>query len=316
MNPAPLLRERVRRDIQSRTDKVLRELGSPEPPLRLEDVRELLRLDRDYFTSDADGLLQSFVSKLKRGGKQILERRTLLIEAVKKFDLRALYLPDRKRILLDDSIPKPKHRWLEAHEIGHDLLPWHHDMMLGDDDITPTAFAHQKMEIEANYAAGSLLFLGERFRDECLQVAPSIANARVLKKRYGNSITTTLWRIVEFNGKTRPILGAIGSHPSQHPHDQPRFRHLIPSQSFTECFEVPCLDDLMNSIRGYCGNRRRGPLGAGEVLLLDRSERRHIFDFETFFNGHDALTLGVHRCQLQPLVAVGLTGLPKLLQAR
>src|SRR5476651_1497470 len=133
MKSAIVLQPRVRQDIQARTDKILRELGNPEPPLNLDDVRALLQLDRDYFTGDSDGLLQATVSKLKRGGLQILQRPMLLIDAVKKFDLRALYLPDRRRIMIDDSIPKPKHRWLEAHVIGHDLLPWHHDMLLGDD---------------------------------------------------------------------------------------------------------------------------------------------------------------------------------------
>jgi len=68
MKPAAILKQRVRQDIQARTDKLLRELGKPEPPLRLEDVRELLRLDCGYFTSETDGLFQSLVSKLKRGG--------------------------------------------------------------------------------------------------------------------------------------------------------------------------------------------------------------------------------------------------------
>ena len=74
MKQAAILRERLRRDIQARTDKVLRELGYPEPPLRLEDVRELLHLDRDYFSSSRDGLLHSVASKLKRGGIQLLLR--------------------------------------------------------------------------------------------------------------------------------------------------------------------------------------------------------------------------------------------------
>lgn len=213
MKPAAVLRPRVRQDIQARTDKVLRELGNPEPPLRLEDVRALLQLDRTYFTSEADGLLQSMVSKLKRGGRQILHRPTLLLEAVKKFDLRALYLPDHKRILIDGAIPQAKHRWLEAHEIGHDLLPWHHDMMLGDDDVTPTASTHAKMEAEANYAAGSLLFLGDRFREECRQSWASLANAKVLQKRYGNTITSTMWRMIEYVGEEYPIIGAVGRHP-------------------------------------------------------------------------------------------------------
>jgi hypothetical protein len=302
MKPAAILKPRVRQDIQARTDKLLRELGSPEPPLRLEDVRELLQLDRDFFTSETDGLLQALVSKLKRGGKQILNRPTLLWEAVKKFDLRALYLPDHKRILIDDAIPKPKHRWLEAHEIGHDLLPWHHEMMLGDDDVTPTASTHDKMEAEANYAAGSLLFLGDRFREECQQCRPCVASAQKLQKRYGNTITTTLWRMIEYAGEDHPILGAIGQHPGQ-PHVGPDFRHLIPSLAFDKRFNVPNPDKLIADLRNYCRRNGRGHLGQGEVLIRDRSTRRHVFDFETFYNGYDALTIGVHRCELAVVVA-------------
>jgi hypothetical protein len=78
MKQAAILRERLRRDIQARTDKVLRELGYPEPPLRLEDVRELLHLDRDYFSSSQDGLLQSVASKLKRGGIQLWSTTIIL----------------------------------------------------------------------------------------------------------------------------------------------------------------------------------------------------------------------------------------------
>lgn len=189
MKSAIVLQPRVRQDIQARTDKILRELGNPEPPLNLDDVRALLQLDRDYFTGDSDGLLQATVSKLKRGGLQILQRPMLLIDAVKKFDLRALYLPDRRRIMIDDSIPKPKHRWLEAHEIGHDLLPWHHDMLLGDDRLTPTPSTHDKMEAEANYAAGSLVFLTQaKHFARCLR---SLV-VRLCRRRYYCTSTTPL----------------------------------------------------------------------------------------------------------------------------
>jgi hypothetical protein len=302
MKPAAVLKPRVRQDIQARTNKLLRELGNPEPPLRLEDVRTLLQLDRVYFTSETDGLLQATVSRLKRGGKQILNRPTLLWEAVRKFDLRALYIPDHKRILIDDAVPKPKHRWLEAHEIGHDLLPCHHDMMLGDDDVTPTVSTHDKMEAEANYAAGSLLFLGEKFREECRQCRPCVASAQQLQKRYGNTITTTLWRLIEYAGEDRPIIGAIGQHPGQ-PLSGPGFRHLIPSVAFDQRFNLPNPDELIASLRGYCRQNGRGHLGQGEILISDRSACCHAFDFETFFNGYDALTIGVHRCKLAVVVA-------------
>lgn len=261
----------------------------------------MLRLDPDYFTGDSDGLLQGMVSRLRRGGIQVFERPMLLFEAVKKFDLRALYLPDRRRIMIDDAIPKPKHRWLEAHEIGHDLLPWHHDMLLGDDGFTPTPSTHDKIEAEANFAAGSLLFLGDRFREDCRQCSASLRDAQTLQKRYGNTITTTLWRMIEFGGEQVPILGAIGQHPGND--DGPVFRHLIPSMAFDRGFQVPAPGDLIDSIRGYCRLRGRGHLGHGEIVLRDRSDRRHAFDFETFYNGYDALTIGVHRCEVAVVVS-------------
>jgi hypothetical protein len=52
--------------------------------------------------------------------------------AARRFE--ALYLPNRKRILLDNDLPPLKHRWNDAHEIGHDIIPWHAGMMLGDSE--------------------------------------------------------------------------------------------------------------------------------------------------------------------------------------
>jgi len=74
--PAPILKARVRADIQSKADRILRELGYPEPPLNLDDVRELLRLDRGFFSGESDGLLQTTFSRLKRAGKQLLTTRS------------------------------------------------------------------------------------------------------------------------------------------------------------------------------------------------------------------------------------------------
>lgn len=298
---APILKARVRADIQSRADRILRELGYPEPPLRLEDVCELLRLDRGYFTGESEGLMKLTFSRLKRAGKQLLKRPTLLADAIKKFDLRALYLPDQKRILIDDSIPKPKHRWLEAHEIGHDILPWHHDMMLGDDDLTPTVAVHDKMEAEANFAGGSLIFLGDRFASECKDCVPSIATVQMLKKRYGNTLTTTFWRVIEHAGEEMPIIGMIGQHPNQFHNEKPDFKHIIPSSAFFKQFDIPEIEALKANISSYCF-RQRGPLGHGTIILRARDGSRHEFSFETFYNSYDALTLGCYRRELPSLM--------------
>jgi len=287
---ALVLRPRVRKDIKSKVDRILSELGNPEPPLKLEDVRDLLELDLSFFSGESDGLLNVAFSRLKRAGKQIVKRPTLLRDAIKKFDLRALYLPDRKRILIDDKVPKPKHRWLEAHEIGHDLLPWHGDMMLGDDEITPTPSVRDKIETEANYAAGALLFMTDRFMQECKDVEPTIKSAQKLKKRYSNTFTTTLWRMIEYMGEDKPMFGLIGQHPCDFANDKPNFRHLIPSSSFDEMFEFPSVETLSATVRSYC-RRGRGPLGEKDVVLPGRDGSQHEFQIETFYNGYDALTL-------------------------
>lgn len=301
---ALILKPRVRQSIALRVDKILRELDYPEPPLDLSMVRELLVLDRSYFSSEARGLLAMTASRLRRGGKQLLSDPTVVADAIKKFDLRAFYLPKQKKILIDDSLPVAKHRWLEAHEIGHSLLPWHQDMMLGDDEITPTSATHDRMEAEANFAGGSLIFLNDKFVKECKDVKPTIQNALKLKKRYGNTITTTLWRMIEHTGEDRPLLGLIGPHPRQIPPGTLPFRHVIPSSAFGAQFDLPSIDALIREIQNYSWGSK-GPIGSAELILTSKTRVRHAFRFETFFNNWDALTLGVHIGPVPTIVSLG-----------
>ena len=92
---------------------------------RLRLVRDLLKLDRGYYSTTDDGLMREMISRMRVAGKQVLLRPTLLREAVCTLSSKALYIPDRNRILLDEDLPPLKHRWNEAQEIGHDIIPWH-----------------------------------------------------------------------------------------------------------------------------------------------------------------------------------------------
>ena len=293
------LRARTAADIESQVTKLLRGLGDPEPPLDLRAVRELLRLDRAYYSVADDGPLRETISRLKVAGLQVVKRPTLLAEAVRKLSLKALYLPDQKRILLDQSLPVLKHRWNEAHEIGHDIIPWHAGMMLGDTEQTLTLSCHAQMEAEANYAAGQLLFLAERFRAEASDVTPNLHAVRTLNGRYGNTITSTLWRFVEQAPEEGPMVALVTGHP----HGTRRAadfdpaapcKYLISSPAFASHFGAIDELALFDAVAGYCGPQRGGTLGEAELLLLDRNGARHAFHFETFFNSHQALTLGVY----------------------
>jgi hypothetical protein len=285
-------------DIDSQVSKVLKGLGNPEPPLDLRMVRELLKLDRGYYSTTDDSLLRETFSRMKVAGKQVLLRPTLLRDAVRTLSLKALYLPDQKRILLDKTLPQIKHRWNEAHEIGHDLIPWHADMMLGDTEQTLTPVCHEMIEAEANYAAGQILFLGDRFASEATASLPSFDLVRGLSKGFGNTMTSTLWRFVEQAHSGRPMVALVTGHP--HPmRRKPSFdpanpcRYCVESPPFRERFGKTLEVDLFSAIASYCGTQGGGILGQSELVLSDLDGDPHLFGFETFFNSHEALTLGV-----------------------
>jgi hypothetical protein len=284
-------------DIDGQVAKVLRGLGNPEPPIDLGVVRDLLKLDRGYYSTTDDGLLRETFSRLKVAGRQVLLRPTILRDAVLSLSLKALYLPDQKRILLDKDLPLLKHRWNEAHEIGHDLIPWHARMMFGDTEQTLTPACHEIMEAEANYAAGQLLFLADRFRAEATAAAPSLKLVKALSKEFGNTLTSTLWRFTEQAHGNRPMVALVTGHP--HPAKRrPDFnaadpcRYCVESPPFRERFYGMTEAQLFQVIVGYSGAQRGGSLGEAEVVLQDQNGERHVFAFETFFNGHEALTLG------------------------
>lgn len=297
-------------DIEQRVNRVIRGLGNPEPPLELSDVRELLRLDRRFYTAADTSAVSEVVSKIRVASKQVLSRPGLLLDAIKKLDLKALYIPDRKRILLDATLPKLKHRWNEAHEIGHSLLPWHEGVMHGDDAHTLSRACHDIVESEANYAAGLLLFLQERFVEEARSTAPSLSVVRKLGTAFGNTAATTLYRYVESCSDEDVMLAMITCHPhrSRRPDSFDPLdpcKYVIQSRAFGARFGLVSEAELFACIERYCAPCRGGPLGGEDLVLNDRNGEPHLFRFETFFNGYEAHTLAVLLNRVNPTVYFG-----------
>src|SRR2546426_6292394 len=205
------LQDRTAAEIDKQVAKILRGLGNPKPPLRLEEVRDLLKLDKQFYSSTDDGVLREVIHDLKVAGKQILQRPTLLLDVIKTFDLKALFLPDRKRILIDRDQPEIKWRWNEAHEITHSIVPWHEELALGDDKFTLTPSCYEQLEAEANYGAGRLLFIRDIFDEMARETEPTMEQIKRLSRLFGNTITNTLWRYVERSDEL--IFGVVSPHP-------------------------------------------------------------------------------------------------------
>ena len=209
-----ILQSGVRQKIDKRVDKILRDLGNPEPPLRLEEVRELLRLHVGFYQTDDDGFMQRAIHNLVMAGKQIWARPAILLDVVRKRGIKALVVPDKKRILIDETLHKAKHRWAEGHETIHTVLEWHEPILHGDSEVTMKQSCLDKVEAEANYGAGQLLFLRDRFSAEALSSTPTVELVRLLAKSFNNTNASTLWRLVETAGREKPMLGVMHYHPA------------------------------------------------------------------------------------------------------
>ena len=301
------LDRRTARDIDVVVAKIIRGLENPEPPLNLDDVRALQRLDRQYYSSTEEGPLREFVSRVYIGAKQVFQRPTLILEVVRKRSLKALYLPDRQRILIDSSEPKLKWRWNESHEIIHAGVSWHQDAMFGDTEHTLSPTCYEQLESEANYGAGRLLFFQDQLRDFISLSTPNFDLIKRANKRYGNTMTSTLWRVVE--ALDIPALGLVGPPPwVRAATNADPCRYFIRSAPFIERFSNVTERQACDLLRGCSSYRSGGPIANDDVVLTDDCGLKHIFHLESFYNRHQALTIFTHKNPLPTKIAVSSVG--------
>lgn len=286
-----------KRDIDAQITRILRDLGNPEPPIKLPGVRSLLKIDLQYYRSTDPGLLTELTHRFS-----LLAKKTLpdigkhLATALAKSKLNAFWVPASQRILLDETVPQPKHRWIEAHEISHSVTTWHKDYLLGDNPHTVDPECHATIEAEANYGAGALLFMAERFTAESRDLSPSFDSVKALSKRYGNSIVSTLWRLVECRDPNlasfamvsiHPLFPEIGAHDGPDP-----WRYFVRSSRFRTQFANISPEQAYQLLAANANSRKKGPLFQVSQPLDDAIGESWEFSVECFSNSYAVLTLG------------------------
>ncbi len=292
-------------EIRGVISRVLRDVGASEPPLDLDAVRAALKVELSYYSTSDPTLRQEVVHRVRVGARFLAKTvASSLLEVAEKARLWGVWLPKPRRILISEDAPKPKHRWIQAHEIGHSLIPHHARFLFGDPEETLSLDCHEQLEREANFAAGQLTFLQGRFVTEALDQPVTLKAVIALAEAFGNTKTSTLWRFVEEAHNGQPLVGIVSASPWSTQDGSDRCRHCIESPSFRERFGRVSETELFAALRSYCTRRRGGPLGQGEVLLEDANGQRHVFHFESWSNTHEVLTLGVHQGPVKTQVGV------------
>lgn len=273
--------------IEGRVDRLLADLGRPKPPVSLAQVRAIQKLDIRYYSISNPDFMDRMAHKMRVAGK-VLQEPMRLVQAVKQMDLKALLLPDAKKILIDDDLHDIKKRWAEAHEITHDLLDWHQDYMYGDSEVMLLPSYEEMIEAEANLGAGLLLFPRYYLDDYLSGRDPLMSVALKLAEDSGNSITAAGWRIAEYSN--RPTFFMVcdsGSLKDAAP------KHMAVSRSFEQRFGHIAASQLFTIVKGNAHHARGGPLGTFTYALRDVEGRQHEFVFDVFgIGGLGILTLG------------------------
>jgi hypothetical protein len=291
-----LVGQREQKEIDQLVDKILRDLGRPEPPLDLRMVRELLRLDRKYYSSTDIGPLAEFAHRIKVAGKRLAEDPLLILDVVKKAKLSGLWLPDDRKIFIDSEVPPLKHRWIEAHEIAHSFVPWHSEFLLGDTEVTLDPTCHETIEAEANFGAGRLLFFGPQFSTESKDFHQSFKSVQALKARFGNTLTSTFWRFVEDRDPSQATFGLISAHPHHSDigptADGTGIHHFITSHGFRQIFPAVTASQVYSLIQRNTSWKRKGPVVSGSDSLIDLRGEKRVITLDGFCNTHQVLTMG------------------------
>lgn len=286
-----------KREICDRISRILCDLGNPEPPIRLEEVRSLLSLDLHYYSNSEPGLIAELSHRFK-----LLTQKTIpdigrhLAEALAKSKLCAFWVPDSAKIMIDSNVHEAKHRWIQAHEITHSVTKWHKDFLLGDNRQTLDPTCHAIIEAEANYGAGRLLFLDDRFQMEARDLDLSFNSVKFLSKRFENSLVSTLWRTVEDRDPTQSVFGLISEHPFYPEigkHDGPMpWKYFIRSAAFRTQFSNITPADVFELIQQHATRVKSGPVFTAQILLRDVIGNDWEFKIESFSTTHALLTFG------------------------
>jgi hypothetical protein len=109
-------------------------------------------------------------------------------------------------------------------------------------------------------------------------------------------MTSTLWRLVE--ALDIPALGIVGSHPrgSADPNrPAQQCRYFIRSRAFIERFDNVTEDAACAVLRAHSSFKRGGPIANVDVTLFDDRGEGQLFRLESFYNGHEALTIFTYK---------------------
>ena len=194
-------------DITRIAERALRAAGAAgKLPTPMEDLVGAAGIKNE---ADTEGLVERFLSTLDESGRRLLKASIQKLRGIADMRERVIYVPEDK---------PPRAKFAQAHELGHQLLPWHvikNDEPVGyyhDDNQTLSLETRDIFEAEANLFAAEVIFQGERFTHRARDYAPSFSAVFRLADLHGASTQSTLRRYTEAQDE---VIAAVEYLPNR-----------------------------------------------------------------------------------------------------
>lgn len=209
----------------------------------------------------------------------------------------------RERVaFVDLSQREPRARLTEAHEIGHQIIPWHRAAFQLDDQERLLGITRDQLEAEAYLAAGHLIFQGQHFMRPALDYQVSIGTPIALAPDYGASRHAAIRYYVLHHPHAVALL--VAGHYLRRDGSIPIWTS-VESASFAQ--KYGSLASLMNG-RLLIAAGDGQPLGdiahqamktaevtAKDFMIRDLRGDREDFIAEAFYNQHNVFIMVVEK---------------------
>jgi hypothetical protein len=264
---------RIARELLIRSDT----LGVLPTPLHV--LRESEQIDQ------IDGLpTRGFFKQFGAAAVRTLLQAMQKVRGVADLRTRANYIPKTGSI--------PRDRFVEGHELAHQVLPWHRiDPAYMDDDETLRPDIRLILESEANFFSAEILYQGEEFTRRARDYRPDFNAVFALADNHQTSRQSTAWRFVEIHDESLALLQFYPRGMADETGFQPlSLWNVVTSKSFYSKLRNVQLPQILDRQHPWVA-ARQNEVVQSEVIRLVVSDRRILFDWHSWWNGRCLLVL-------------------------
>ncbi len=250
-------------------------------PTPIDDLIETAKITE---ISSLDELQDSFLSRLKNAAKETFKSAIQKVRGIADLRDRVIYIP-RQDNPLRQVFPK-------AHDLGHQVLPWHTiNPAYLDDDITLSPDIEDQWEKEANFFASEIIFQGDKFKTLARDYSASFNAIFKLADLHGASVQSTVWRYVEDQDETIAIAHYYPTNALDDEGERVlKLWKTIPSTKFYKKYKNICLPTCLRTGHQWVAARDTSIVCDGkETLHCD--ENRYNFEWQSWWNGYTLFIL-------------------------